>query len=155
MELEQAQRIADKVSERLSPFCSKIEVAGSIRRKKPYPKDIDLVLIPSDPWNLYADIKQLGRVKADGDKLKRLVVNGAQVDLYFATEETWATLLLIRTGSAEHNIRLATLAKKKGWQLKANGDGLFDDTGRRIAGNTEESIFEAMGIPFLKPEERD
>lgn len=49
--------------------------------------------------------------------------------------------MTLRTGSAQNNIRLATLAKKRGWQLKANGDGLFDGNGRRIAGDTEEGIF--------------
>jgi len=153
MDLQRAQTIAENITERLSPYC-RIQVAGSVRRKKPAVKDIDFVLIPSDPWNLNQVIKGLGTMKAGGDKLKRLIVAGVQVDLYFATEETWATLFLIRTGSAQNNIRLATLAKKKGWQLKANGDGLFDDHGQRIAGDTEESIFEALGIPYQRPEER-
>ncbi|MBA7669483.1 hypothetical protein ES703_77614 [subsurface metagenome] len=69
------------------------------------------------------------------------------------SEETWATLLLIRTGSKESNIRLATLAQKKGWRLKANGEGLFNE-GQRIAGDTEESIYEALELPYQRPEER-
>jgi len=129
-------------------------VAGSIRRKAPTPRDIDLALIPRDPWQLYTELKRLGEVKKDGDKAKRLIINGAQVDIYFATEETWATLYLIRTGSKENNIRLCSLAKGKGWQLKANGDGLFDENGRRIAGDSEISIYNALGLPYQRPEER-
>ncbi len=79
---------------------------------------------------------------------------GADVDLYVATPETWATLLLIRTGSVDNNIRLCSLAQSKGWQLRANGAGLFNTTGERIAGDTEESIYKMLGLTYQKPEER-
>lgn len=156
MELARAQAMATAIIARLSPYCrpERIKAVGSIRRKKDLVNDIDLVMVPSDPWKLYVELKSMGEMKADGDKAKRLIVNGAQVDVYFATEETWATVLLIRTGSKESNIRLATRAKKMGLQLKANGEGLIDQDGRRLAGNTEQSIFEALGIPYLPPERR-
>ena len=158
MELERAQKIANIVLCRLAPYCKRIEVAGSIRRRKPFPRDIDLVLIPSDPWNLEHEIRELARPftpKLSGEKLKRFNYNDTQIDLYFADEKTWATLLLIRTGSAENNIRLATLAKKKGWRLAASGDGLFNETGERIAGDTERSIYEALELPWQEPWERN
>jgi len=153
IELERAQRIAEAVIKRLSPYC-RIEVVGSVRREKPQVKDIDFVLIPSDLWNLTHEIKGMGMVKASGDKLTRVMVGNVQVDLYFATPATWATLLLIRTGSAESNIRLATMAKKKGWHLAASGDGLFNEVGQRIAGDSEESIYEALGLLYREPQER-
>lgn len=49
---------------------------------------------------------------------------------------------------------LGSLAKRKGWQLKANGDGLFDRTGNRVAGDSEESIYQALGIPYQEPSKR-
>lgn len=155
MELEHAKKIAEKVLERVSPYCSKIEVAGSVRRGKPQVNDIDFVLIPSDPWNLTHEIMGLGPSTAAGDKLKRVKFDDVQVDFYYATPETWATLLLIRTGSKESNIRLASLAKKKGWRLAASGDGLFNEKGQRIAGDSEESIFEALGLPYQEPWQRN
>jgi len=154
IELERAKQIAGEVTGRLSPYCRKIEVAGSIRRGRPLVGDIDLVLIPSDPWNLSLEIAGLGPVSHKGDKLKRVEYKGVQVDIYFADEATWATLLLIRTGSAENNIRLATRAKKRGWRLRANGDGLFNENGKRIAGDTEESIYQALGLAYQRPEGR-
>ena len=154
MDLQRAQSIADSVVKRLSPYCSRIEVAGSVRRKKPAVNDIDFVLIPEDPWNLHREIAGLGPIKVGGDKIQRVIHDGVQVDLYFADPKTWATLLLIRTGSKESNIRLTTLAKGKGWKLHASGSGLFDENGLRIAGDSEESIFEALGIPYLSPEKR-
>ena len=154
MELERAQKIASEVVKRLSPYCQKIEIAGSIRRKKPTVNDIDLVLIPSDLWNLNAEVKKLGQVKMSGQKIMRIMMGNTQLDIYVAREDTWATLLLIRTGSEENNIRLASKAKKQGWHLAASGEGLFNEAGERIAGDTEYSIYKALGLRWQLPEER-
>lgn len=154
VELEKAKAIANEVVKRLGPYCTTIEVAGSIRRRKPWVKDVDIVLVPSALWNLTREINALGPAIVSGYKLKRISYNGVQVDVYFATPETWATLLLIRTGSKENNIRLCTLAKKRGWHLAANGDGLFDEHGQRVAGDSEESIYAALDLPWQEPWER-
>ena len=154
MELERARKIADAVVKRLSPYCQKIEVAGSIRRRKPRVKDVDLVLIPNDLWSLHGELMKLGQLKMSGKKIMRVIVGSTQVDIYIADEATWATLLLIRTGSKENNIRLCSRAKDMGWHLAASGDGLFNETGKRIAGDTEISIYNALGLRWQRPEER-
>ncbi len=154
MELARAQSLAEEIVERLNPYCQRIQIAGSIRRKKPIVNDIDLVLIPSDLWNLHSELRLLGQVKVSGQKIMRVMIGNTQLDVYFADADTWATLLLIRTGSAGNNIRLASRAQKKGMRLSAAGDGLFDENGRRIAGDTEESIYHALGLPFQAPEGR-
>jgi len=161
MDLKNAQKIADAVIERINPYCFKIQVAGSIRRKKEFPKDIDIVLIPSDAWNLEHEMMGLqfssvtpSLKPISGEKLRRISYNGIQLDFYFATPETWATLLLIRTGSKENNIRLCSIAKRRGWRLAANGNGLFNYDGFRIAGDSERSIYEALDVPWQEPEER-
>lgn len=154
MLLEQGQKLSVAVIEKLAPYCEKIEVAGSIRRKKATVNDIDIVLIPSDPWNLRQAIVSLGELKVKGQLTQRVIYDGVQVDIYWATSKTWPTLLLIRTGSKESNMRLARLAKKRGWHLHASGSGLFNERGERIAGDTEEGIFAALGIPYQRPAER-
>jgi DNA polymerase (family 10) len=156
MELAQAQKISEEIVKRLSPYCKKIVVVGSIINVPRERLSPTIVLIPSDPWNLTHEIMALGPVRqAWGEKLKRVRYNGVQIDIYYATEETWAMLLLIRTGSMEHNVHLAGLAKKMGWRLAANGDGLFNQKGQRVAGDTEESIYAALGLPYKEPWERD
>jgi len=153
--LERAQKVAEAIVEQLRPYCSRPpEVVGSIRRKKPWVNDVDLVLIPNDLWGLHAELVKLGQVKMSGSKIVRVMYGSIQIDVYIADEQTWATLLLIRTGSKENNIRLATLAKKRGWHLAASGDGLFNETGERIAGDTEQSIYEALDLRYQAPEER-
>ena len=154
MSLERAEKIAMGVVKRLEPYCKKIEVAGSIRRRKPWVNDIDIVLIPLDPWNLHQEIQGIGQVRMSGQKIRRVMMGDTQIDLYFAEPDTWSTLLLIRTGSAENNVRLCSKAKERGWHLAADGTGLFNQDGERVAGDTETSIYEALGLKYQKPEER-
>jgi len=157
MELEKAKEIAVKVVELLHPHCGRLTVAGSIRRRRPEVNDIDIVLIPSDRARLDYVLMSLskdGMMKMSGKKRARVTMEKIDLDVYYATEETWATLLLIRTGSKQSNIRLASMAKERGWRLAASGDGLFDENDQRIAGDTERSIFEALALPFLEPWER-
>jgi len=99
----------------------------------------------------------MGIVKLNGPEIKRLYLpeDNITIDIYIATPATWATLLLIRTGSKENNIRLCSLARRKGWHLEASGGGLCNGDGNRIAGDTEESIYGALGIPYQEPKERN
>lgn len=158
MRLEEAKVIAERVKDALTPHCERIEIAGSIRRGKPIVHDIDIVLIekPEAALVMNSLIASMGKVELNGGKIKRVRYGKEDItiDIYIATPATWATLLLIRTGSKESNIGLATIAKRKGWQLKANGNGLFDDHGNRVAGDTEESLYQALGIPYREPQER-
>jgi len=160
MKLEQAKQIANNIKKILTPYCDRIEIAGSIRRGKPIVHDIDIVLIqkPEAALIMPSILTTIGTLTLNGSKIKRLHYGDSNdsidIDIYFATSASWATLLLIRTGSKENNIRLATIAKRKGWQLKANGDGLFNNHGDRIAGDTEESIYQVLGIPYQEPHDR-
>jgi DNA polymerase (family 10) len=158
MRLDIAESVGETIVKLLRPHCEKIEIVGSVRRRKPACHDIDIVLIPGpDAWALNAALKRIGRQKTSGEKMRQFITaaGGAQVDIYFATPETWATLLLIRTGSKESNIRLCTAAGARGWKLCATGSGLFDEHGERIAGDTEESIFIKLGMAYVPPERRD
>ncbi len=86
-----------------------------------------------------------------------------------ATPETWATLLLVRTGSKEHNISLCKRALSMHMKLHADGSGLYRlggmvatkgaaDGSREeimIAGDTEESIFDKLELKYKEPWERN
>ena len=164
MELSQANKIALEIEEQLRPWCSNIAIAGSIRRKKDWVRDIDMVAIPSNQGRFLTVLQSLGRIKMGGGKIIRVGMGfskGIDLDMYVATPETWATLLLIRTGSTNHNIKLCRLARSKKMVLHADGSGLFkleaqgcEGVEVRIAGDTESSIFENLGLPYLAPEKR-
>lgn len=169
MQLEKARATADYIVSQLQPFCSKIEVAGSIRRRKSWVNDIDIVCIPSNQGRLGYALAEMGNIKMGGGKLIRVDMEsrgaGIDLDLYVAAPETWATLLLIRTGSAAHNRKLCGIARIKGMILHADGSGLFRIAPKqtpydylkdeRIAGDTETSIFENLGLPYVPPEKRE
>ena len=155
MELLKAQTIAEGIVSQLKPYCSRILIAGSIRRKRPLVHDIDIVLVPENQGKLIYKITQLmGAPRIAGEKLITCQLADINVDLYIATPGTWATILLIRTGSAAHNIKLASLAKKKGMMLHADGRGVTKE-GVIKSGDTEQSIFEALDLPYLEPEARE
>jgi len=154
MELKQAQAVAAEVVAELMHVCSMIEIVGSIRRQRPTVRDIDLVVLPTSLAALDSKLRSMG-CDFGGPKIRRLVYKGARVDIYIATEQTWATLLLIRTGSTRHNVHLCARARLRGMQLKANGEGLLDTQGKRVAGESEQSIFAALGLKYRDPQERE
>lgn len=168
MKLEEAQKIVDELLELLLSIShGMVAVAGSVRRQKEEVNDIDIIVLPKEPFmfemtfiTYLMDGTFKPMLKKDGKpmigpKIKSVIYKGVQVDIYVAEPETWATLLLIRTGSKEHNIKLCTIAKEKGWKLHASGEGLFNEKRERIAGDTETSIFEALGLEYVPPEERE
>jgi len=154
MELDKAKAIAEEVKQKLSPYCDRIEIAGSIRRKRPFVHDIDIVVIPNNQGQFIYALQQLGRIKMGGQKLIRCEMTEIVLDVYVAAPETWATLLLIRTGSAKHNIMLCTRARDMGMKLHADGSGL-EKNGDIIASESEESIFVTLGLKYIDPQFRE
>ena len=185
-----AREIADKIVERLTPHVERIALAGSLRRLRPTVHDIDLIAIPrltsksslfgrsklaeTDFMSALLDFAEdddgNARANCAGDKIIRFKARGdlfrLSVDCYIATPETFATLLLIRTGSAEHNIWLAQRAKACGGKLHADGSGLelpgqYDPVAQRVVNmrvlraQTEEEIFKALGLPLPLPADRE
>lgn len=156
-----ATDIAGRIITALAPACHRIEIAGSLRRRRPEVGDLDLVLIPRSRVALEILIRDLYGRKPEKSGEHYLMLqsfDGMQVDLYLATPETWPTLWLIRTGSKAHNIRLAQRAKILGWTLKANGDGItgpVDATGAQVKIYAEADIFHLLGLPYREPWERE
>jgi DNA polymerase (family 10) len=82
------------------------------------------------------------------------------VDIYHATPETWGILILVRTGSKEHNVKLCNLALSKGLKLSAAEGVLkpvdsFPSMMQTIASKTEEEVFATLGIPYVEPKDRE
>jgi len=167
MKLEETKTIADEIVAKLSPYCQRISVVGSIRQGKPVINDIDIALIPSDRQKLDLTLTKMGDYK-----IARVVIVDIQpsfivfdsfysrntdvisLDIYIAVPENWGTKLLMHTGSMENIVRLANLAKEKGWYLPINGDGLFNEKGEMIASDSEEAVYQALDSAYQRPEER-
>jgi len=61
------------------------------------------------------------KVLKHGNQIAQLETNGKNVDLYSTNPKQWESLLLIRTGSAEHNIKMSMRAKKLGMKMTHKG----------------------------------
>ena len=162
----EVEPFALKIVSTIEHHCIRLEIGGSIRRRRPTVNDIDLVIQPK-PNSWVQLIKAVRRefdaiTEKQGQKLATLYVPFAskqgegllQLDLYRASRRTWGILLLIRTGSAEHNIYLAKLAIRKGYRL-AYSKGLLDEGGEIIASETEQDVFQALGLDYIPPAERE
>ena len=158
--LEDGMRIAHRFLEIAEPIVGikAFEIAGSIRRLRPVVHDVDIVFKPI----VTEQPSRVQELRAFCDRAPNVEVHNMPFDLYFSTPETFQTLLLIRTGSKENNIRLCQLAQRKGWKLSP--DGLFNASGRRVRWHcasgtselqTEHDIYDALGVPWQEPWERE
>jgi DNA polymerase/3'-5' exonuclease PolX len=132
MRLNVATHIAINISERLWPYASKLNIAGSIRREKPEVKDIEIVCLPryieggqvqmfsTDTPSLVLspgfcmEVKMLGKVikgKPDGRYMQIELPQGINLDLFMPEADDYYRQFAIRTGSADYAQR--TIAR--GW----------------------------------------
>ena len=123
------------------------------------------------------------RTEASGPTKSRILLrSGLSVDLRVLPKESYGAALQYFSGSKEHNVAIRTLGVKKG--LRINEYGVFEETagtkiaagnevaspanaagseerpgsvgeGRRIAGETEESVYAAVGLPWIPPRLRE
>jgi len=165
MNLIAVTSVATKIVAELRPLCERIEIAGSIRRQRPEVNDIDLVILAPDP----TAVKQRCRMRCapviDGlSNATFRMSSGVQLDLFFARPLVpdlieskpcnWGSVLLCRTGSLQHNVFLCQRAQKLG--LKWNPqEGVLDPEGYVISSETEQQIYEMLGLPFVLPIHRE
>ncbi len=138
------------------PQVQKINVAGSVRRRKETIGDADILIISDKPetvMDYFTSMPEVARVFAHG-KTKSAVKlkNGLDIDLRVVPEESYGAGLNYFTGSKDHNVALREIAIKKGWKL--NEYGLFDGK-KQIAGKTEEEIYKKLGLNYIEPELRE
>ena len=95
------------------------------------------------------------RVIASGETKSSIVTSdGLQVDLRVVPLECWGAAMIYFTGSKAHNIRIREMAVREG--LKLNEYGLFDaEDGALIAAETEEQVYERLGLPYIEPTLRE
>lgn len=146
-------KLANQIVNYLKPFCRRIEIVGSIRRKEKNPVDIDIVLIPKNRQKLEEFMKKKGKFIQGGEKKSRWKVEGVNVELYYTTSDSWGATLMAYSSKFGAGIGLRVVARKKGFLL--NQYGLFNrKTGKRIAGRTEREIYHALGRDWKSPEKR-
>ena len=151
--------VAEAEAEALAGFLrhsGRVVVAGSYRRRRDTVGDLDVLVTAKDGaavGNRLVTYENVAQVVAHGPTRTTVILrSGLQVDVRAVPEESYGAALLYFTGSKAHNIALRGLANQHGWKL--NEYGLFSGR-RRIAGATEEDVYEKLGLPYIEPELRE
>lgn len=182
--LAEAETLAQEVVGLIAHACTRIEIAGSIRRRNPDCGDIEIVFIPlitqeKDPADLFGEatidrnheweaINHLrthgivaDRLSKDGhacfgEKWQRLTYKGFGVDLFAADAETWGVTLAIRTGPADFSRQLVTAKAEGGFMLMGQHMKGWRVIDRGVALPTpeEQDVFTALEMEWIRPEDR-
>lgn len=157
---------------RESPAVDRVDVAGSYRRRKETVGDVDLLVTSADApaviarFLAYPPIRQVIKQGENGASVN--LANDVQVDMRVLEEATAGAALVYFTGSKEHNIELRQRALERGlsvseygvFELAGEGEEAVTSTtgrelGKRVAGRTEEEVYESLGLTWIPPEMRE
>lgn len=134
----------------------KLTIAGSFRRRKETVGDLDILVTASKSspvMERFTGYEEVAEVVSHGTTRSTVRLRaGLQVDLRVVPNMSYGAALHYFTGSRAHNIAVRTLGVK--CKLKINEYGVFMGD-KRIAGKTEEEVFEHVGLPYIEPELRE
>jgi DNA polymerase/3'-5' exonuclease PolX len=175
-----AHKVADELVAELAPRCERIDIAGSLRRGKADVGDIEILYVPRigqvhapgelfpkrgsladellNQWLAKGIIRKRPNVNGsvawgELNKLAIHVASGIPIDLFATTMQRWFVSLVMRTGSAQSNTRLANAALRSGMQFHAYGV-IQDSSGQQIIPQSEREVFERLGVSYREPAER-
>ncbi|TRZ69588.1 MAG: DNA polymerase/3'-5' exonuclease PolX [Rhodocyclaceae bacterium] len=138
------------------PGVTQVVVAGSFRRMRETVGDLDILVTATEAdavmqrFTAYDEVAEV--LSAGSTRASVVLKRGLQVDLRVVAETSYGAALHYFTGSKAHNIAIRRMAQKLG--LKVNEYGVFRND-VRIAGETEESVYRAVGLPYIEPELRE
>jgi DNA polymerase (family 10) len=149
-----------------APGVEKVEVAGSLRRRKETIGDVDILAAYEGDGTPVVDhfvaFDGAARIVGAGPTKGSIVLHsGLQVDLRVIPARSFGSALVYFTGSKEHNVAIRTGAVRRG--LRVNEWGVFrvpedadpaesdKEDGERLAGDTEESVYAALGMTWVPP----
>jgi DNA polymerase (family 10) len=159
--MAEALDLADALCARVRaiPGVLACEFAGSLRRRRETVGDLDILVAAApehaasimDAWCAMPEVtERLGK----GDTRASVVFkNGLQGDLRVVPPASFGAALQYFTGSKDHNVAMRTLAVRKG--LKVSEYGVFDESGKSLAGEREEDVYGAIGLAWMPPELRE
>jgi DNA polymerase (family 10) len=158
VKLSAAEQVAKSLEDCLKGIegVEKAVVAGSYRRRQETVGDLDVVVASKKGGEVienFVEYEDVQKVVSKGKTRTSVALrSGLQVDLRVVPKESFGAALLYFTGSQPHHVALRDMSLKK--KLKINEYGLFkgDD---RVAGNTEEEIYNNLGLAYIEPELRE
>jgi DNA polymerase (family 10) len=158
--LSKALPIAEQIVEalRAHPAAHRVEVAGSLRRLADTVKDLDVIATADDPAALaraLAELPVVESVVSGGDVGARAMTHaGLKVDLKVVEPDQFGNVLQHFTGSKAHNVAMRESVVRRG--LHVSEYGILDDsTGETLRCETEEEVYDALGLAWVPPELRE
>lgn len=161
MLLDEASYLVESLRKHLQviPSIKQLEFAGSYRRGKETVGDLDIVIVSEHPdaaMDQLNSFPRLQEVLARGDtKMSIRVHGGFQVDMRVVPAKSFGAAMQYFTGSKEHNVEIRGRAKKLGLRINEYGVYREEDLDHPIAGETEESVYAAVQLPWIAPELRE
>jgi len=132
-------------------------VAGSFRRMKETVGDIDFVVASNNVekvMDYFVSMPEIDEVLGKGSTKTFVRLNNRMdADLLVVPEESFGSALQYFTGSKEHGVAIRKIALAKGLHL--NEWGIFDNSQHRIAGSTEEEVYQTLDLEWIPPEMRE
>jgi DNA polymerase (family 10) len=159
--LAEAMVAAEKLVERLSkvPGVLACDYAGSLRRRAETVGDLDILVAAEKAdapgiMEAFAKAPGVAELLGQGDTKTSVVLEGGmQADLRVVPRDAWGAAMQYFTGSKDHNVAMRTIAVKK--KLKVSEYGVFTESGEKIAGEDEASVYAAIGLAWMPPELRE
>jgi DNA polymerase (family X) len=151
--------IVKQIETRLSNVqgVKRIVAAGSFRRMKETVGDIDYVVVSDSPekvMDYFVEMPEVDEVLGKGpSKTFVHLNNGMDADLLVVPEESFGSSLQYFTGSKEHSVAMRKIALAKGLHL--NEWGIFDNDKKRVAGFTEDEVYQVLDLDWIPPEMRE
>jgi len=156
MKLEEIEKIAEKYVDILKPYCERIEIAGSIRRRKEFPSDIEIVAQVKDRDGFAKKVEEWEGIRGSpyGKYTQRLVEEGVKLDIFITADDgsNYGNIMTIRTGSANFSHALMIRARRCG--LKHKNGYLWLD-GVRMECYDEKQFFKLLGMEWVSPDRRN
>lgn len=136
----------------------RLSIAGSLRRMKETIGDLDIIASSDEPdevMDYFTKYNNVQQVLLKGSTKTSVLLNDSlQVDLRVVKDESYGAALQYFTGSKEHNVKMRSIAIKKGYKL--NEYGLFNkETDKYIVGKNEEDVYGKLGLSYIEPELRE
>jgi len=136
----------------------RLNIAGSLRRMRETIGDLDIIAssdYPDEVMEYFVNYNDVQQVLLKGiTKTSVVLTDNLQVDLRVVKDESYGAALQYFTGSKEHNVKMRSIAIKKGYKL--NEYGLFKkQTENYVVGKTEEDIYSKLGLSYIEPELRE
>ena len=178
--LAKAEHWAGLIVDQLRPFCHRIEIAGSIRRRRPDVGDVEIVLVPKveqrpvpgqlglldDPrveqaslaWDCLDDLCSVGKLPdllKGGDKYRCYPERPGftpQLDVFAVPDPAdWGAIFCVRTGPADFSRSMVISLRMAGYLM--DGGKVWSHS-RHVPTPEEGDFFLLAGRSWVDPEYR-